>query len=80
MSASHEPATVGGTTPQERGRSHRRGHGWMMIACCIPMLVVAVVLVAAGVVSPGFLLAVIGCTIMMAVMMAGMGHGSDHRA
>jgi hypothetical protein len=48
----------------------------MMIACCVPMLVAAVVLVAAGVVSPGFLLVAVGCM----VMMAGMGHGSDRRA
>jgi hypothetical protein len=27
----------------------------MMIACCVPMLVIAVVLVATGVASPGFL-------------------------
>ena len=82
MKASHESATVSGTTPEERGRSQRRGHGWMMIACCIPMLVVAVVLLAAGVVSPGFLflVAAIGCTVIMAVMMATMGNGSDHRA
>ncbi len=51
----------------------------MMIACCIPMLVVAVALVAAGVVSPGFLVVAIGCTVMMALMMAGMSRG-DHRA
>jgi hypothetical protein len=35
---------------------------------------------AAGVVSPGFLLVAVGCMAMMAVMMAGMGHGSDRRA
>jgi hypothetical protein len=52
----------------------------MMIACCVPTLVAAVVLVAAGVVSPGFLLVAVGCMVMMAVMMAGMGHGSDRRA
>jgi hypothetical protein len=48
----------------------------MTIACCVPMLVVAVALAAAGVVSAGFLVAAIGCTVMMATM----GHGSDHRA
>lgn len=53
-----------------------RGHSWMMIACCIPMLAVALALVAAGVVGPGFLLIAVGCTVMMALMMRGM---SDSR-
>ncbi|MHB1612774.1 MAG: hypothetical protein ACYCYA_00395 [Actinomycetes bacterium] len=53
----------------------------MMVACCIPMLAVAIGLVAAGVVSAGFLLVALGCTAMMALMMRGMdhgGHGSPH--
>ena len=56
------------------------GHGWMMIACCIPMLAIAVVLVAIGVVSTGFLLFAVACTAMMALMMRGMSHGNtrDH--
>jgi bacteriorhodopsin len=51
------------------------GHGFMMIACCIPMLVIAIVLVATGAVSPSFLLYAVGCTAMMALMMRGM-HGA----
>ena len=54
---------------------HRGGHGWMMIACCIPMLAIAGVLVATGVLSVGFLFLAVGCTAMMALMMRGMGHG-----
>ncbi|MEK7425090.1 MAG: hypothetical protein AAB131_14765 [Actinomycetota bacterium] len=54
-------------------RSH--GHGWMMVACCIPMLVIAVLLVATGAASPGFLVVALGCTAMMALMMRGMDHG-----
>ena len=50
------------------------GHGWMMIACCIPMLVIAVALVASGVASPGVLFAAFACTAMMALMMRGMDH------
>ena len=50
------------------------GHGWMMIVCCIPMLVIAVALVAAGVVNAGFLLFAVGCTAMMFLMMRGMSH------
>lgn len=53
------------------------GHGFMMIACCIPMLLIAIVLVATGAVSPGFLFVAIGCTAMMAVMMRGM-QGASH--
>ena len=78
MAAQHESGTITQTKPDEKG-SHRHGHGWMMIACCIPMLVIALVLVATGAASPGFLFIAIGCTIMMAIMMTGMSHGSDHR-
>jgi len=46
-----------------------RGHGWMMIACCIPMILIAAVLVATGVVSPGFLVYAVACLGMMFVMM-----------
>ena len=52
------------------------GHGWMMIACCIPMIVIAITLVATGAASPGFLFAAFLCTAMMALMMRGMGHGT----
>ena len=50
----------------------------MMIACCIPMLVIAVALVATGVAGPGFLVVAVLCTAMMALMMTGM-HGKDSR-
>ena len=54
------------------------GHSvWMMIACCIPMLVIAVALVAAGVAGSGLILAAVACTAMMAMMMGGMSHGGD---
>lgn len=54
------------------------GHGWMMLVCCIPMLVIAVALVAIGVVSASFILLAIACTVLMAVMMRGMDHGGQH--
>jgi hypothetical protein len=67
-------------TNMESDRGHKvhreHGHGLMMIACCIPMLVIAVALVATGVVSSGFLFAAIGCTLMMALMMRAMS-GDD---
>ena len=53
------------------------GHNWMMVACCVPMLVIAIALVATGVASAGFLLVAIMCTVMMAAMMAGMSQGGD---
>ena len=56
------------------------GHRWMMIACCIPMLVIAIVLVATGIVSITFLFIAIACTVMMAMMMRGMGHGGGGRS
>ncbi len=62
---------------QSNNRTGQRhgSHSWMMIACCIPMLIIAVALVAAGVASPGFIVAAIACTAMMALMMRGMDHG-----
>jgi hypothetical protein len=67
-----QPHTRPKAGPQD---PHGGGHGWMMIACCIPMLVIAGVLVLTSVVSPGFLLIAVGCTAMMALMMRGMDHG-----
>jgi hypothetical protein len=47
----------------------------MMVACCIPMLGIAIALVATGVVGVGVLFAAV---IAMAIMMRGMfGGGSD---
>jgi hypothetical protein len=54
-------------------RSHA-SHGWMMVIC-IPLLVVAVVLVATGVASAGFLVGAIACMAMMGLMMAMMMRG-----
>ena len=63
--------------PDQASHGGHGGHGWMMIICCIPMLAIAIALVAAGVVDAGFLVFAIGCTLMMALMMRGMG-GMDH--
>lgn len=79
MTTRHDPGTRTGG-PAHGGHQHGHGgHGWMMIACCIPMLVIAVVLVATGVVGPFFLVAAVGCTLMMAMMMGGMSHGGDNK-
>ena len=58
------------------GMTHA-GHGWMMIACCIPMLIIAIALVATGVVGAGFIFVAVMCTAMMWLMMRAMGHGTD---
>jgi hypothetical protein len=59
------------------GHGHGHGgHGWMMIICCIPMLVIAgAIAISTG--SAGFLVGAVMCTLMMAMMMGGMSHGSD---
>ena len=52
-------------------------HGLMMIACCIPMLVIAIVLVATGVIGSGFIFVAVMCTVMMAAMMSMMSGGNQ---
>ena len=59
--------------PDEERHSH---HGWLMIACCIPMLAIAVAIAASGA-GFGFLFFAIMCTVMMAAMMGGMSGGGD---
>jgi hypothetical protein len=44
----------------------------MMIACCIPMPLIALALVATGVASFTVLFVAVACTAMMAIMMRGM--------
>lgn len=75
MTTQHDPAHARHPV-QAGGHGGHRGHGLMMIACCIPMLAIAGILVATGVASPAFLVIAVGCTLMMALMMGGMGHGS----
>ncbi|MGW5723402.1 hypothetical protein ACWEVP_45050 [Amycolatopsis sp. NPDC003865] len=73
----HEPDQHQHPAGSDHHGGHKSGgHGWMMIACCIPMLVIAVVLLATGVVGVNFLIVAIACTVMMALMMRGMGHSS----
>jgi hypothetical protein len=64
-------------SPTER-HDHDGRHGWMMIACRIPMLVIAVVLVATGVAGAGFIFAATICTAMMWPMMRGMSGSGSH--
>ncbi len=58
--------------PEQHEMGGHGGHSWMMIACCIPMMLIAVVLVATGVVSPVLLVYAVACLGMMLVMMKSM--------
>lgn len=77
MSAGNQRTSV--TQPEPAHQGTGRGHRWMMIICCIPMIAIALLLVASGVVSAGFLIFAVVCTLLMAFMMGGMGHeGQEH--
>lgn len=67
----------GDQVPHGDAQGGHSGHGWMMIACCVPMLVIAIVLVATGVVGAGFILIALICTAIMALIMGGMIRGGD---
>jgi len=51
------------------------GHRWMMMICCVPMVAIAIALVATGVASSSFLLTAGLCVGMMFMMMRMMNHG-----
>jgi hypothetical protein len=61
-----------------RRAGHSR-HAWMMIACCIPTVAVAITLIATGVVGSGLIFAAIMCTAMMAMMMRMLSGGGEQR-
>lgn len=57
----------------QTGKARRGGYShWLMLACCVPMLVVVGVLVATSVVSAGFIVAALACVGMMGAMMFAM--------
>lgn len=70
-------ATVNPQDPQQ-AQSHR-GHGWMMLVMCLPMVLIAAALVGTGIVSGAFLLFAIACAAMMFFMMKGMSQGGSSR-
>ena len=78
MITQHDPGTDVREPAHSGHQPGRSGHGWM-IACCIPMLAIAVVLVATGAASPAFLAVAVGRTLMMAMMMGGMSHGGNEK-
>jgi drug/metabolite transporter (DMT)-like permease len=71
---SHHPSDHRIADQQPPLESQSRSHHWMMLACCLPMVVIAIALLATGTASPGFLLVAVVCTVMMALMMRGMDH------
>jgi hypothetical protein len=64
---------------QHGGYGGHPRHAWMMTARCIPILVVAITLVATGVAGYGLIFATIMCTAMMAMMMRMMSGGSEQK-
>jgi hypothetical protein len=67
----HTPTSA----PEQSETGGHHGHSWMMIACCIPMILIAVVLVTTGVVSASFLFYAVACLGMMFAMMKMMDRG-----
>ena len=68
----HHPAGDLGNQPAPRPLGGHGGHRWMMIACCIPMLVVVAALVATGIAGTGAIIYAVVCLAMMWLMMKAM--------
>ena len=62
-------------TPAQSGHG---GHRWMMMACCIPMVIIVGILVATGVAGTGAIVYAAVCLGMMALMMLAMPGGHHH--
>lgn len=59
---------------EQGGNSHR----WLMVACCIPMVVLVGVLLATGVAGSGAILFAVICLGVMALMMFAMPGSHNH--
>ena len=70
-----------GQDTDKAGHGGHGGHGLMMMICCIPMLVIAGLLVATGVAGSGIIVTALLWTARMAAMMFAMpgGHGGHGR-
>ena len=62
----------------EVGHAGHGRHHWMMLACCVPMIIIVAALVASGTISATWVLFAVACIGMMALMMRGMDHGAGH--
>jgi hypothetical protein len=49
----NQPHDLYTPTREPTKQSMHGGHGWMMIACCVPMLLIVLALVATGAVGVG---------------------------
>ncbi len=63
--------------PSDDSQTGHSGHRWMMVACCIPMLVIVGILIATGIAGTGAVIFAAVCLGAMALMMYAMpgGHG-----
>lgn len=64
--------------PPEPSKPGRSGHRWMMLACCVPMLVLVGVLLVTGVAGTGVIVFGALCVAMMGLMMFAMPGGHGH--
>ncbi len=68
-----------GSQPTDEGPHTGHGsHRWMMIACCIPMVVIVGVLIATGVAGSGLLIYAAICLGAMTLMMFALPGGHKH--
>lgn len=71
-------SAAGQQHPAPSHQDGHEGHGarrWLMIACCIPMLLVVAALVISGVAGSGAILFAVICLAMMWLMMLAMPGG-----
>ena len=82
--AGHDMSTASRTGQDQKSQVHGHdghgGHGWMTIVCCIPMLVITLVLVGTGVIGVGFLVFAVACAAMMALSVTGQMRHREARA
>jgi hypothetical protein len=71
MSALHQHDHAPEDPDHKSGGGHSK---WAMVACCIPMLVIALAIAFSGA-GFGFLLIAVACTAMMLLMMGSMSGG-----
>jgi hypothetical protein len=74
-----EHAMSGPSKPTDQIPRHdgQPGHRLMMIICCIPILVLAIVLAATGVLGAGLAFTALVCVAMMGAMMVMMSGGGQ---
>jgi hypothetical protein len=70
--AAEAPATAKGAAAHGRHGGH-----WMHLLMCAPMLLIVGYLVITGKAGGGSIIYAVGCMVMMGVMMALMGRGSN---